>query len=54
MFVVFDVTVMFLFSWGVSFTKLGIQTLQVMLPFLAIVLIPMAYALSLAGKRENW
>ena len=54
MFVVFDVTVMFLFSWGVSFTRLGIQTLQVMLPFLAIVLIPMAYALSLAGKRENW
>jgi NADH-quinone oxidoreductase subunit A len=54
MFVVFDVTIMFLFAWGVSFSQLGIQSLQVLLPFLAIVLIPMAYALTLAGKRENW
>lgn len=54
MFVVFDVTVMFLFAWGVSFTQLGIQSLRVLLPFLAIILIPMGYALALAGKRENW
>jgi len=54
MFVIFDVTVMFLFAWGVSFKNLGIQSLTSLLPFLVVILIPMVYALNLAGKRENW
>ena len=51
---IFDVTVMFLFAWGVSFKNLGIQSLTSLLPFLVVILIPMVYALNLAGKRENW
>nr|AIF08039.1 NADH-ubiquinone/plastoquinone oxidoreductase chain 3 (nuoA) [uncultured marine thaumarchaeote KM3_26_F01] len=54
MFVIFDVTVMFLFAWGLSFTTLGIQSLVSLLPFLAVILCPMVYALHLAGRRENW
>ena len=54
MFVIFDVTVMFLFAWGLAFTNIGIQSLVSLLPFLAVLLCPMAYALHLAGRRENW
>ena len=54
MFVIFDVTLMFLFAWGLSFTKLGIQSLVSLLPFLAVILCPMIYALHLAGRRKNW
>ena len=54
MFVIFDVTVMFLFAWGLSFSNLGIQSLITLLPFLAVILCPMVYALHLAGRRENW
>ena len=54
MFVIFDVTLMFLFAWGVSFTNLGIQSLVSLLPFLAVILCPMIYALHLAGRRKNW
>ncbi len=54
MFVVFDVTVMFLFVWGVSFLTLGLQSALVIISFLAIIVIPMGYAMHLAGRRELW
>ena len=54
MFVIFDVNVMILIAWGHAFTNIGIQSLVSLLPFLAVLLCPMAYALHLAGRRENW
>ena len=54
MFVVFDVTVMFLFAWGASFLNLGYQTALVIVSFLAIIFVPMGYALDLAGRSEIW
>lgn len=54
MFVVFDVIVMFLFIWGASFLNLGLQSALVVVSFLAIIFIPMGYALHLAGRREIW
>jgi NADH-quinone oxidoreductase subunit A len=54
MFVVFDVLAMFLYAWGVSSTGLGPQSSIIVLMFLAIMFIPLGYAMHLAGRRELW
>jgi len=54
MFVVFDVMVMFLFAWAVSYMNIGLQSSLYIIIFLAIILIPMGYTLYLAGRRELW
>jgi NADH-quinone oxidoreductase subunit A len=54
MFVVFDVVGMFLFAWGVSFTKLGIDSSFLIILFIVLLVAPLGYALELALKKENW
>ena len=54
MFVVFDVIVMFLFAWAVSYSSIGFQGSLFIIIFLLIVLVPMSYTLRLAGKKEIW
>jgi NADH-quinone oxidoreductase subunit A len=51
-FVVFDVISMFLFAW--AFTDLNAFSVLVIGMFLAIIFIPAAYAIFLAGKRDIW
>ncbi len=54
MFVVFDVISMFIFAWGVSYSKIGFQSSIIIMVFLGILLVPMGYALFIAGRRELW
>jgi NADH-quinone oxidoreductase subunit A len=51
-FVVFDVVSMFLFAW--AFATLSLLATAVIGAFLAIIFIPTAYAIFLAGKRDIW
>lgn len=54
MFVVCDVMVMFLFAWAVAYLNVGIHTSLYIIVFLGLILVPIVYALRLAGKRELW
>ena len=54
MFVVFDVVAMFLFAWGISFTKISLNSSFLVLLFLFLLGAPLGYALHLALNRENW
>ncbi len=54
MFVVFDVMSMFIFAWGASYVQIGFQSAGIITVFLAILFVPMGYALYLAGRRELW
>lgn len=54
MFVVFDVVGMFLFAWGMSFTKLPFNSSYLVILFIVLLAAPLGYALQLALKRENW
>lgn len=54
MFVVFDVVGMFLFAWGISFTKIPLDASFLVLFFLFLLAAPLGYALHLALHRENW
>lgn len=54
MFVVFDVVSMFLFAWGIAFTKMPMSSSLPVLLFLFLLGAPLAYALQLALRRENW
>ena len=54
LFVVFDVLSMFLFTWGVSYLATGLIGSIIMVIFIVIMIIPMAYTLYNAGKRELW
>ena len=54
MFVVFDVVGMFVFAWGMSFTKIPINASLPVLLFLVLLGAPLGYALQLALRRENW
>ena len=54
MFVVFDVVSMFLFAWGISFTKIPLYGSFPILLFLFLLAAPLGYALHLALRRENW
>ena len=54
MFVVFDVVGMFLFAWGVSFTKFPLSASIPVLLFIFLLAAPLGYALRLALRRESW
>ena len=54
MFVVFDVVGMFLFAWGISFSKLPLDVSFLVLLFIVLLAAPLGYALNLALHRENW
>ena len=54
MFVVFDVVGMFLFAWGISFTKLPISASAFVILFIVLLGAPLGYALKLALNKENW
>ncbi len=54
MFVVFDVVGMFLFAWGISFTKIPLSASFLVILFLVLLAAPLGYALHLAIRRENW
>jgi NADH-quinone oxidoreductase subunit A len=54
MFVVYDVIAMFLFAWALNLRALGASGTVPVLVFMLAALPPLAYALHLAGQRENW
>jgi NADH-quinone oxidoreductase subunit A len=56
MFVVFDVMAMFLYAWAVAYRPLalGQYSSWLMTAFVGGLLLPMALAVHLAGKREIW
>ncbi len=58
MFVVYDVVAMFLFAWALNFRSIEAAvgfsgTLPVVI-FLVVLMIPLAYALHLSKRPENW
>lgn len=54
MFVIFDVMSIFLFSWAVVYLQIGIQSAIMITLFLAIIFVPMGYALHMAGLKDIW
>ena len=54
MFVAFDVMSMFLFAWGLSLYSVGLIGLMTVVLFIVILLIPLAFTLYHAGRRELW
>jgi NADH-quinone oxidoreductase subunit A len=56
MFVVFDVMAMFLYAWAAAYLPLGLGAFSswVMTLFIGALLVPMGYAVYMAGKREIW
>lgn len=54
MFVVYDVIAMFLFAWALNLRALGAAGTVPVFIFMLVALPPLAYALHLAGRRENW
>jgi NADH-quinone oxidoreductase subunit A len=56
MFVVFDVMAMFLYAWAASYQPdvLGVASSWMMTIFIGALLIPMAFTVYLAGRREVW
>lgn len=54
LFVVYDVIAMFLFAWAINLRALGAAGTVPILIFLAVALPPLAFALHLANRRENW
>ena len=54
MFVVYDVIAMFLFAWALNLRALGATGTIPVVIFMAAALVPLAYALHLASRRENW
>ena len=53
-FVVYDAIAMFLFAWALNLRVLGAAGTIPVFVFLTISLIPLAYTLHLAFRRENW
>lgn len=54
MFVAFDVMSMFLFAWGTSISNAGLTGLLAVILFIGILLIPLAFTLYHAARRELW
>ena len=54
MFVVYDVVAMFLFAWALNLRSLGPSGTLPVVVFLVVLLVPLAYALRLANRPENW
>ena len=53
-FIIFDVAVMFLFAWAISYSSIGINSFFLILAFLGILFIPISYTLILAGRTDLW
>jgi NADH-quinone oxidoreductase subunit A len=56
MFIVFDVISMFLYAWAAAYKPmaLGLSSDLLVTLFMGMLMIPMAFALVLAGRRELW
>lgn len=56
MFVVFDVMAMFLYAWAVAFQplQLGLYSSWVITLFVGALIVPLGFALYMAGRRELW
>jgi NADH-quinone oxidoreductase subunit A len=54
MFAVLDVVSMFLFAWGIMFTRIPLYGSFPILAFLLLLAVPLAYALRVALQKENW
>jgi NADH-quinone oxidoreductase subunit A len=56
MFIVFDVLGMFLYAWASAYKpmNLGLSSDWTVTLFMAMLFVPMAFALILAGRRELW
>ncbi|HYP42829.1 MAG TPA: NADH-quinone oxidoreductase subunit A [Candidatus Nitrosocosmicus sp.] len=54
MFVVFDVMLIFLYAWAVTFTSVPKEATLPMMGFLGIMFAAMGYALFLAGRKGIW
>ena len=54
MFVVYDVIAMFLFAWALNLRALGASGTIPVVTFISVSLVPLAYSLHLASRRENW
>jgi len=56
MFIVFDVLGMFLYAWASAYEpmNLGLSSDWTVTLFMGMLLVPMAFALILAGRRELW
>ena len=56
MFLVFDVLGMFLYAWAAAYQPmaLGLSSDWLVTLFMALLFVPMGFALVLAGKREIW
>jgi NADH-quinone oxidoreductase subunit A len=54
MFVAFDVMSMFLFAWGVSIYNVGLSGFLAVVLFIGILLVPLAFTLYHAARREIW
>ena len=54
MFLAFDVVSMFLFTWGLAFSTMALAQNYLFVVFMAVLIVPLAYALHLSGIREFW
>ncbi len=56
MFIVFDVISMFLYAWAAAYKPmaLGIPSDWMVTLFMGMLMVPMGFALVLAGRRELW
>jgi len=56
MFVVFDVMAMFLYAWAAAYQPLalGLFSSWMMTIFIGALLIPLGFAVHMAGRREMW
>jgi len=54
MYVAFDVIAMFLFTWGLVFATLPFAQEYLFLIFVAILVVPLWYALHVSGRRDLW
>ncbi len=54
LFLVFDVTSMFLFAWATASATLGFNLHVIVVAFLLTILPPLAIAINLASKKRRW
>ncbi len=54
MFLIFDVTSMFLFAWAASFSSFTLETNLPIIIFLLVLSFLLGYALYYSAKKENW
>ena len=56
MFIVFDVMSMFLYAWAVAYQPLSLGPISswILTVFMAVLFVPMGFALFMAGRRDLW